>query len=1065
MQTLLKNKIRKQDKEIDIMDLGQSNKIKKFTEWVLKYKYVCIIATLGLVLACGSGGRFLVFNNSYKIFFGENNPQLKSFEKMQKIYSKSDNVLVAIEPQDGRIFTSHNLTLIAELTEKLWQVSYATRVDSLTNFQNSHADGDTLVVEDLFSRGVTYSAEDIKKIKQTAIQDPVLRNRLISPSGAVSGINITFNLPENESNAPIEIANQVRKIVSQFQSEHPEIKTHLTGEVMLDTAFAEVATGDMKRLTPAMYLIIFIFCAIVLRSFWGTLATALVLLFSTVTAMGCAGWLGIQLTAPSAVAPTIILTVAIADSIHFLMTILNEMRKGVSKKDAIIHSFYVNLKPVFLTTFTTAISFLTLNFSDAPPFHHLGNITAIGSAAAFVYSVIFLPAILAIMPLKVKVRPETVPMSETFFQGLLSFILRRRTMILWAFTLLTLGLGLKIPFIQLTDKFVTYFDTKIQFRKDTDFVVKNLTGAYQIEYSLDSKKSGSVTDPKFLKKVDDFSTWFRSQDEVLNVTSMADFMKRLNKNMHQDNPLEYRLPETKELASQYLLMYEMSLPYGLDLNNQINIDKSSTRFIVVIKDVESGKIKELAERGQHWFKTNAPQYGISDGASPTVMFSHIADRNIKGMAWGTLFDFIAVTACATFFLRSFWYGFLAFFANFIPIILTFGLWGFLYGKVGFASSIVAPVAFGIIIDDTIHFLTKYAKARKEMGLSVEHSIAFSFSNTGEAILSTSLILIAGFSVMAFSPFLINSSLGRLSALAIGLAIIVDILFLPALLATVEGSSKPKKWFFHKSDSIKGTVHSIPFICLLFVLFPCSLHAEASDSKGYDIAVKACKQTKGFGDFSADLNMILKNTQGEISRRKIQVRAFEVINDGEKIISIFIEPKDVYGTTLLSFTHKKIPDDRWLYIPALKRVKRIANKSQSGPFMGSEFAYEDLSSPELEKYTYKFLRDEKFDKLDCAVIERIPIDPDSGYSKQNIWYDKSEFLTRKIEYFDRASRLVKIFTPKDYQKHIGFFWSANDFYMENIQTGKSTRILWDNFKFKNGVTEKDFDLSALKRSEQ
>lgn len=247
------------------------------------------------------------------------------------------------------------------------------------------------------------------------------------------------------------------------------------------------------------------------------------------------------------------------------------------------------------------------------------------------------------------------------------------------------------------------------------------------------------------------------------------------------------------------------------------------------------------------------------------------------------------------------------------------------------------------------------------------------------------------------------------------------------------------------------------------LIPIVLIAQTAEEQGLAIAVEADKRDEGFGDSTANMTMELRNKQGDSSTRYIRIKTLEIIGDGDKSMSIFDEPADVKGTAFLTFSHAIKPDEQWLYLPALKRVKRINSKNKSGPFMGSEFAYEDITSREVDKYTYKYLRDEQLDGMDMFVFERYPKDEKSGYTRQIIWLDKEYYKERKIEYYDRKDSLLKTLLFTDYHLYGDRFWRAHDMYMENHQTGKSTRLQQNNFKFNVGLTDRDFDKNSLKRA--
>jgi len=255
---------------------------------------------------------------------------------------------------------------------------------------------------------------------------------------------------------------------------------------------------------------------------------------------------------------------------------------------------------------------------------------------------------------------------------------------------------------------------------------------------------------------------------------------------------------------------------------------------------------------------------------------------------------------------------------------------------------------------------------------------------------------------------------------------------------------------------------IVLAALLTPLLPDAL-AETAEEKGLAIAVEADRRDTGFGDFTADMHMVLQNRHGQTSDRYMHTRTLEGVGDGDKAIIIFDKPKDVKGTALLTFTHKSGPDDQWLYLPALKRVKRIASRNKSGPFVGSEYAYEDLSSQEVEKYTYKYLRDEPCGDKQCFVNQRDPVDEYSGYTVQEVWVDKAEYIPIKIDFYDRKGELLKTLAFEDYQQYLGQYWRAGKMTMTNRQSGKKTDLLWKDYKFKTGLSDKDFNKNSLKRA--
>ena len=756
---------------------------KSLAEIIIRFRWLGLLLIIAAVVTAFNGTKFLSFSNDYRIFFSEDNPQLVAFETLQNTYTKSDNVLIVLAPKDGNVFTPQTLSTVEWVTHQAWQMPYSNRVDSISNFQHSYAEGDDLIVGDLVLEAENYNSAALERVKEIAIHEPLLVKRLISPSGHVTAINVTVQLPAIHPDKEVpEVVIFARSLADQIRKRDANLEVYLTGVVFMNNAFSENSINDMKTLVPAMFLIIVVLLVLMLRSFWATLTTVVVIMLSIITAMGIAGWIGITITPPLASAPTMIMTLAVADCVHLLVTFLQGLQQGKNRFDAMRESLRINIQPIFLTTITTAIGFLSMNFSDAPPFRDLGNVVAIGVVAAFFYSIILLPVFMLLFPVKAAHRP---PRTVKLMDKLADLVINNRTVLLWGMGLFVVAMISFIPKNELNDQFVNYFDKTVDFRNDTDFMTENLTGLYSISYSLKAESSGGISEPAYLENLEKFARWYAQQDGVIQVSTLTDTMKRLNKNMHEDRQEWYRTPQNRELAAQYLLLYEMSLPYGLDLNNQINIDKSATRFDVFVDNLTSNQLMALEDKANKWLKENAPVNMQANGASPAVMFSHIGKRNIRSMLIGTTIALILISILLIFALRSVKIGLLSLIPNLVPAGLAFGLWGIMVGQVGLALSIVTGMTLGIVVDDTVHFLSKYLRARREKGMDAANAVRFAFHSVGTALWTTSIVLIAGFMVLSQSPFELNAGMGLLTAITIAFALAADFLLLPTLLMALD----------------------------------------------------------------------------------------------------------------------------------------------------------------------------------------------------------------------------------------------------------------------------------------
>ena len=751
----------------------------RLTQQVIRRRGLVLLGAVLVAILIGSGARHLEFSTNYRVFFSEANPELQAFEELQNTYTKNDNFFFVVEPKSGEAFDRETMAAVEELTEAAWQIPYTIRVDSVSNFQHTYAIEDDLIVEDLVQEAADRDTAFLESRRDVALAEPLLRNQILTGDGEVTAINVVLQYPEKSFMEVPEAVDVARDLKTDIESKYPGLTIHLTGVSMLNNAFAETGMSDGATLMPLMFGVIFLLTWLIIRSFTATLSTLIVIMLSTMVAMGAAGYAGIKLTPIAMSAPIVILTLAVADSIHILMSLRSLVREGRKKTEAIVEAVRINFLPVTITSLTTIVGFLSLNFSDSPPYWHLGNITAVGIFAAWIFSVTVLPAAISLLPYSVK-RKQGTEWSVAAMDRLASFVIRRYRTLLVAVGVPTLALISFIPTLDFNDQWVEYFDERIEFRVDSDNAQRHF-GMYPIEFSIPANGPGGISEPEYLENLEAFTTFLREQPHVTHVYSISDIMKRLNRNMHADDDSFYRIPDDRDLSAQYLLLYELSLPYGLDLNDRINVDKSATRVTATVAQATSAETKAFFNDVDVWMQQNMPSYMHAKPTSAAVMFTYISERNMQNMILGTVLAIAAIAVIMTFALRSVPLGLMSLVPNGLPILTTFGAWALLVGEVGFSVATVASISLGIIVDDTVHWLSKYVRARDERGLSVEGSIRYAFHNVGMAIVVNTIILAAGFFVMTTSAFKMNVDLGLMTILSIVGALILDFLFLPALL--------------------------------------------------------------------------------------------------------------------------------------------------------------------------------------------------------------------------------------------------------------------------------------------
>lgn len=777
--------------------------LNNYTRWITHHPLWMMLFSLILLTGAGIGIGQLSFKSDLRIYFDKNNPQIAALDHMEKTYTKPDNVLFVLAPRNG-VFNTESLAVVEELTANSWKIPYSSRVDSISNFKHSSANGDDVLVEDLVTDAKHLTASEIEKIRNVALNEPLLADRIISPNGKVTGVNVTINIPKGlELSSNPVVVKYARKLADDIKQKHADIDIYLSGGVMMDNAFAESSEKDMKTLVPAMLIISLVIMGMIMRSWLASVAALLVLTFSIVGAMGFAGWLGILLNPVSINAPNIIITVAICDCVHVLMAYLLGLNKGLTKQEAMQHCLSENFSTLLFTNLTTIVGFLTMNYCDAPPFRDLGNMTALGVVFAFIFTMTFLPAFM--MLFKANARIDDKPGKlQTIINILAEKIIAQPKKYFFASLLFVVVACAGIFNNVLNDEFIKYFDKNVTFRQDTDFTAEHLTGIYFIDYEIGGKTESGINDPAYLQSLDQFVNWLREQPEVVHVNSITDIYKKLNMNMHGDSTSQYGLPTSNELAAQYLLLYEMSLPYGLDLRDRINAEKTATRVTATLKNLSSAEVLAMESRTQGWLKEHQQNITYSDGTGLTLMFANIGLRNIKSMLVGNIISAIFISLTLILIFRSFKYGVISLIPNLLPAAMAFGIWGMLVGQIGLALSVMSSMTLGVVVDDTVHFLTKYLKARREKNLTAEDALRYAFNHGGTALITTSVALAAGFGVLGFSSFEINSSMGILTAVAIMLAMLLDLFLMPSLLLVIDSVRQKKT--AHKSKPIDQESH-------------------------------------------------------------------------------------------------------------------------------------------------------------------------------------------------------------------------------------------------------------------
>lgn len=748
-----------------------------------------------------------IFDADYHVWFDEKNPDLLAFDAFQRIFAKEELGMVAVRARNGDIFTNGNLATLRTLTDRLWTVPYVTRVDGLVNFNHTSAQGDELLVED-FIPSLPLSDSGLAAKKRAALADPILGRFLVSKDAGMTQVSVRVFAPEDYPEAHLEAKHAMDSLVRLARAENPGLEFKMGGTVVMTSAFNEYAMQDFTSLVPLMYAIIIVVLSALLRSVWGTVMPMGLLVTSILFPIALfVGVFGMSLDNASVNVIQILVTIAIADSVHILTIFFQGLRLGMPKRDALLYTFETNFMPCLITWANTAVGFYSLLFQDIPPFRSLGLLAGTGTMYAFLASVFTLPALLSLLPFKPRKSASSSEVAAAIVHDrearrkalpqwpvpLVDWVDRWKRPIVWIAAAMTLASGALIFRIKVDSHAVKYFGPETEFRQATEYIDSAIIGTNPFEFGFNSGEEGGIYDPAFLKKVERFQEHLLSKPEwqFSHVASIVDVVKRLNKTLHGDDPAYYRIPDrdsvtaegdtlkARNLIAQYVLLYTLSLPQGMELTNQVSIDNRLARVTAFQRSMNSSVQGQVAEDINAWLGREMPEMEARTLGVP-IMFGNMMNMAMPGILGGTGTSLLLITLLLVLTFRSWKAGLLSLIPNVWPIVVMYGLVGLSGYMVNLSVAVVAMITLGIAVDDTVHFMLHYLDGLKQ-GLTRKQALVLSFQECGVAILFTSAILIAGFMMLTFSDFAINSDLGMFCSLVWALALLAEFTILPAVI--------------------------------------------------------------------------------------------------------------------------------------------------------------------------------------------------------------------------------------------------------------------------------------------
>ena len=772
---------------------------EKWVDFIVNRPWIALLTGLMLMMALGAGGKSLAPDFSFRVWFTDHDPLITEFDAFERRFGNDDRSVVIVHSPSG-VFDKDTVTLLNELTEAMWRVPNVIRVDSLANFNWVHADGEDLLVEPLLPDDEELTPEFLAARKKVALTHETIPNYLVNKDGTVALVFATIKpaiggSPDYESFLNGQTTpdgkriDGVRDLARKFTRGDHKIMT--TGGPEISQSFKEAADVDIKGILPWVLGLTFVLLFALFRRLSGLLIPFAVIIASIMASMGVGGWFGCSINNMTAMVPQVLIAIVVADVVHILVSFYRPYDQGMSKIEALTYALDKNYVPTLLTSASTAIGFFSFSQAQIVPIGQLGIMAGIGTPIAWLFTYLIAGPLIRICPIKAKQKSAStvdISTSSEFSNKAALWLETNRKWVLGVCgvaLVMTFGVASKTKIN--SDPYM-YFPKDHQMNIATTFLEDKLGGATTIEIVLDSGKEDGFKDPKVLQKVNTFQAWLDTQSYVTSNTSIVDILKAMNRSLNGDKPDAYVLPDTRQGIAQQFLLYTMSVPQGMDVNDRVTVKNDALRMTsawdihdsaTVINAIDTVEAKaaslgldaHITGKAQLWQRMN-----------PYVVNTFVTSLSIAIVVMSILMIVV---------FRSTYLGALAMLPNLLPLLFGAALLVLIGQTLDMGAVIAFSFCLGIAVDDTVHFMANYARMTRD-GKTPREAVAQIFTHTVPALLTTTIILVVAFGAFIFASFLPNRNFGLFVAVILSMALIADLTLLPALLMKGKNDEAPAK---------------------------------------------------------------------------------------------------------------------------------------------------------------------------------------------------------------------------------------------------------------------------------
>ena len=736
-----------------------------------------ILASMLLAIGIPGSG----FDTSLSVLMTKSDPYLKEYDRLEAEFPSNQEISFAFVPASGEVFELETLQALAGLSMNFRQIPLALSMSSILGWQSPF--GDATLFERPLLQLDTYTSEELQERKQRALDDAFVAGTLLSPQADMATATIRLRVSTLHSTQSRSVAEATLQLHQQLQAEHPGIAIHVSSESLYEQSNRSAMISDLALLLPLVLLL----CNLVISySFRSVLLGACILgiaLLTVVMTVGTLGWLAVSFNTISVMAPLVVVSIAVADSVHIISIFRQNLQAGEERLQAMTNSLLFNIRPVTLATITTAIGFASLNFASSPAISAFGSVVATGVVYAWLLTLFVLPAAVLLLPVAhiAKVAHSATKHTLT---GLIASLCKQlvrhfSTPLLWSVSLLgMLALGLSL----LND---TDFDRMAFISEDSELhdyyaaVSQRMERGPTLIYGLDSQQEYGVIEPQFLQRVDSISEWLRAQDEVIAVASLVDVIKTINQVFSDNDPDAFLIPDDAELIEQHLGNYLQVQARDFSLDNFTSEDFSTLRWFITTRPMTNQQIIDLNARLGTEFARQVPGATLLHGSS-TLLFARMDKAVTLELLQGFGFSLLLITFTLIIGMRSIYYGLLSVLPNLLPAVFVFGIWGIFVGELNPFVMMLFSISIGLVVDDTVHVLSTYQTSRVS-GYSPEAAVNRALDRAGPALIITTTVMALGTCVLIAASTLYFQQAATLLVPIVVLALLLDLTFFPALL--------------------------------------------------------------------------------------------------------------------------------------------------------------------------------------------------------------------------------------------------------------------------------------------